>query len=330
MNEAPNQNVDDIQLKLNHRAQRKALIAKILPFCGLVFLFLVFSFTTDGNFLTSSNFINLINQCFTLTVIAVGAAFIYAAGSMDMAIGAILGMSQLIMGMLIRDTQIPFLLIVLIGVACSVVCCSITALAHVMLRVPVFVGSMCVQNICTGILTWAVEKNDVYIDYQTYSFVNTTWLKALVLLAVIGIGFYVFTYTSLGKNLKAIGGNPTAAKLSGINVGKSIWMSFIVLGICIGITSVFALVRSSQVTATSGSGTQLNILVAIVLGGFPLAGGANSKISGPIIGALMVTVLTNGLLLMGLDVAWGYFGKGILFLIVVVLTYERSNGKLVL
>jgi len=73
----------------------------------------------------------------------------------------------------------------------------------------------------------------------------------------------------------------------------------------------------------------LNILVAIVLGGFPISGGSNAKIYAPIIGALMVTALTNGIILMGLDPSWGNFAKGVLFLVVVGLTYERSTGKLV-
>jgi len=109
-----------------------------------------------------------------------------------------------------------------------------------------------------------------------------------------------------------------------------LWLSFVMLGICIGIAAFFTLLRNGLVNAASGTGVQINVMVAIVLGGFPLAGGARARLPAAIVGALMVTILTNGLILMGLNPEWGNFAKGVLFLIVVALTYDKSKGKLVL
>lgn len=306
---------DNIQLKLNKAAKRKNLITKVLPFTGLAFLILLFSLTTDGKFLDESNFSVLVNQCFTLVVISVGAAFVYASGSMDMSIGGVLAFSQLGAAMLIRHTNLPI---------------AVAALAHVLFRVPIFVASLCNMYIWTGIVTLIVEKSDVYITYSESTYLNAIGVKLSVLALVILLGYVLFNYTRLGKDLKALGSNQSAAVLSGVRRGLLLWLSFVLLGACIGVAAFFMLLRNGLVNAASGTGVQLNVMVAIVLGGFPLAGGARAHLPAAIVGALMVTILTNGLILMGLNPEWGNFAKGVLFLAVVALTYDKSKGKLVL
>ena len=106
-------------------------------------------------------------------------------------------------------------------------------------------------------------------------------------------------------------------------------MAYITIGITIGVASLFAVIRGGEADISIGTGVNLNVMIAVVLGGFPLYGGANARFSAPIIGALMVTVLTNGLSMMGQANSLGYAVKGILFIIVVGLTYEKSNGKLI-
>ena len=96
-----------------------------------------------------------------------------------------------------------------------------------------------------------------------------------------------------------------------------------------GIAGLFTVARAGVVDTSVGSSTNLNVMVGIVLGGFPLSGGANSRFSAPIIGTLMVTVLTNGLGMLGYASAIGYGIKGLLFIAVIALTYEKSKGKLV-
>ena len=321
---------DDIQLKLNKTATRKNLITKVLPFTGLIFLILLFSLTTDGKFLDDSNFSVLVNQCFTLVIISVGAAFVYASGSMDMSIGGVLAFSQLGAAMIIRDTDLPIGVAAIACVLMAALCSSFSAIVHVMFRVPIFVASLCNMYIWTGIVTLIVEKNDVYIAYSESSYLNAIGVKIPVMILVILLGYVLFNNTRLGKDLKALGSNQTAAVLSGVRRGLVLWLSFVMLGICIGIAAFFTLLRNGLVNAASGTGVQINVMVAIVLGGFPLAGGARARLPAAIVGALMVTILTNGLILMGLNPEWGNFAKGVLFLIVVALTYDKNKGKLVL
>ena len=249
---------------------------------------------------------------------------------MDMSIGGVLAFAQLGAAMLIRHTNLPIAVAALACVLIAAMCSSFSALAHVLFRVPIFVASLCNMYIWTGIVTLIVEKSDVYITYSESTYLNAIGVKLSVLALVILLGYVLFNYTRLGKDLKALGSNQSAAVLSGVRRGLLLWLSFVLLGACIGVAAFFMLLRNGLVNAASGTGVQLNVMVAIVLGGFPLAGGARAHLPAAIVGALMVTILTNGLILMGLNPEWGNFAKGVLFLAVVALTYDKSKGKLVL
>lgn len=316
---------DAIQSELNAKAKKRELLTRILPFCGLLFVILFFSIIAADVFLTATNLDNLINQCFQVTIVAVGAAFIYAAGMMDLSVGATSCVSMLVMAYLMRDYQINAFLAMAVGIAIAIVCDYLMSMIHITLRVPILITSMCMMNICSGIASLMTEQSDVYIDYQLYQGFNATWVKVLVLAVVISLGYFLFGYTRLGKELKAIGGNETAAKMSGVKRGSMIILAFIVLGACLGLSAFFSLCRTGKVTAASSSSLMSNILVSIVLGGFPLSGGARARFFAPIVGALTITILLNGLTLIGLDGAYGNFAKGLLFIVVVGMTYERTR-----
>ena len=316
---------DNIQLSLNKKAKRKDILMKILPFCGLLLLLAIFSVASKGSFLSGSNLKNLVNQCFEVTLVAVGAAFIYAAGMMDMSVGGVSAVAMLLIGILMRDFKINAFLAMGVAMVIAVAFTMITSLVHVTLRVPVFVGSLCVMNICNGIAATLTTKNEIYIDYNHYNLFNSTWIKLLVLVAVFAVGWILFNYTRLGKDLKALGGNQKSAVMSGVKRNKTIILAFVVLGCCLGLSAFFSMVRVGQASASSGSSLQMNIMTAVVLGGFPLSGGARGKMYAPVIGALTVTVLLNGIQILGFDPAWGVVAKGVLFLAVVGTTYERTK-----
>ncbi|MCC8102772.1 MAG: ABC transporter permease [Clostridiales bacterium] len=271
---------------------------------------------------------NLINQGFVLCMIAIGAAFVYAHGGMDFSIGAVSGVAQLVCGLLILQGT-PLWLCILATVAVCAVggCC--TAGITLIFGVPVFIGSMCVRTSFQGILKTFCQTSEIAIDYQKYSFLNTVGLKAAILVISIAVGYYLFNYTVVGKYNKALGGNPRTAEQAGVSRRKWVFIAFLLMGICVGIASVFAFFRSGKVNSYTGSGYEFNIMMAIALGGFPMAGGEKSKISSAIIGALTVTCLENGLGVWGLDTTLISCVKGALFVVIVAISYDRSAGKLV-
>ena len=295
-----------IQQRLDKIAQRKKAISSIVPFLGLAFVLVFFQIVTKGTFLGADNIGNLVNQSFVLCLIAVGSAFVYAHGGMDFSVGAVSGVAQLFCGMMLV-AGVPLPICLLVCVLTSVLGALCTSSIALQLGVPVFVGSLCVRTSFTGLLKTLVEESEIAINYQQYAYMNSTAVKAVILVSVTLV----------------------AAEQAGVPRKKTIYTAYIIMGICVGIASIFAFFRTGKVTSQSGSGYEFNVMMAIILGGFPMNGGDKCRISGAIVGALTVTLLSNGLLLWGLDATIISGIKGLLFVVIVALSYDRSNGKLV-
>ena len=142
-------------------------------------------------------------------------------------------------------------------------------------------------------------------------------------------GYYLFEMTPFGKQDKAIGGNENTARQAGVSVKKIKLISYILIGFCTGMAAVFQMFRNGEVTAQSGTGLEFNLMLAVILGGMPMRGGEKCRFISAIIGAITVAVLENGLVLWGLDLSFVNGIKGLLFVIIVGLSYDKSLGKLV-
>jgi len=147
----------------------------------------------------------------------------------------------------------------------------------------------------------------------------------LVLFYVIAA--VIFNYGVFGKGAKIVGGNPRAGEQTGISASKVKLYAFLIGAVSIALTAIVILLRSKSVNASTATTLGMDMMVAIVLGGMPLSGGAKSKISASLIGAAIITVLNNGLMVIGVDSGSIQLVRGVLFLIVVYITgfSYRSN-----
>lgn len=315
----------NVQEILNKKARRKSLLTTVIPFTGLVFIFVFFILVTQGKMLNGGNLINLISQCFSVSIVAVGASFVYAHGGLDFSIGASCGVAQLAAALIITRSALPTWIAILTCISIAVVCATLVGATSAFLRVPVFVVSLCMRAICTGILTVGIAEGDISIDYLKFAGFNDEFLKLIVLLVMIGIGYYLFEYTALGKSEKAIGGNVLTAFQAGVKIKKTQIVAYMLMGLCVGIAGFFQMTRTGGVTGSSGSGLEFDIMVAIVLGGFPMMGGSAARLRSVIVGAFTITILSNGLVLWGLDYLLVNGVKGLLFLIIVAISYDRTN-----
>ncbi len=317
-----------VQDQLNKKAAQKQFLLSVSPYFGLIFIFLLFSIVTKGRFLSLTNIENLINQCFGLVIIAIGSVFVYAHGGKDMSIGAVSGVGQLVCAVLLLQGY-PVWLAMGGCILVTMLASSITAGISIGFGVPVFIGSMCVRTSFNGILQFVTTKGEVIADYQKYAYMNNPTLKGLIILCFAFLGMYLFNYTVFGKYNKAIGGNPVTATQAGIQNKKNILFAFLFMGMCVGVSAIFSFFRIGKVTGITGSGTEFNTMIAMALGGVPMTGGDKTKLSSAIIGAVTITVLVNGLQVWGLNQSIIDLIQGILFVIIIALSYDRSEGRLV-
>lgn len=320
---------DLIQKQLDEKAQRKDLINKLIPYLGLVTLVIFFTIVTGGKLMSPTNLANLVNQCFTLVMVSIGGAFVYAHGGSDMSIAATCGCGQLVAGTLLVNMGAPLWVAILACIAITVIGSCMTASIGLVFGVPVFIGSMCIRSVFSGILSSATTGSKIFVSQNAYPVMTSPALKFSVLLVMILLGYYLFEMTPFGKQDKAIGGNENTAKQAGVSTKKIKLISYILVGVCTGMAAVFQMFRNGEVTAQSGTGLEFNLMLAIILGGMPMRGGEKCRFMSAIVGAITVAVLENGLVLWGLDLNLVNGIKGLLFVIIVGLSYDKSLGKLV-
>lgn len=315
--------MQDIQGKKLRK--RKIDLVTIIPFLGLVFVVALFAVLTGGKSLTWRNLNTILNQAYTIVLLALGATFIYACGCKDMAYGAVIGFTCMV-GILAARV-IGFWAIIPASLIVGILCYAGTGVIVGLLALPPFVASMCMKYITLGITTTVTNANGVMAPGQIYAYDNWT-LKIIVLLVMIALIYLVFEYTKIGKVAKAIGGNELTTEQSGHSISKYRLLCYVVAGVMVGVAAFFNAARAGSVTSNTGTGLEMKVMTAVVLGGLPMSGGARSNVRCAVIGALTIAVLTNGLVLIGASTALAQGIQGVIFLATVAISYERPSNYL--
>jgi ribose transport system permease protein len=321
------QELDDIDMMLLKQSRQKRIITSILPYMGLVLTIVLLTIATNGLLLSSKNLVNIMNQSFTVLIVGLGASFVYARGGIDFSLGPSSGVAQLVCVAMITRAGLPVWMGVIAATAVAVINTMIVGLGADYLHLQPFIVSLCVRTICVGILQVgcnALGKN-IHVPMSSFGFMNNDLIKGIVLLILLIVCWFMFERTGFGKELKAMGGNLVTAVQSGVRSRKNVAISHLMLGICVGISACFQMARAGNVTTQSGSGLEFDVMIALALGGFPMSGGASSKIRSTIIGVLTVTFLSNGLTLAGVDNELIRILKGLLFIVIVAVSYDRSQ-----
>ena len=309
----------------------------ILPFAGLAIVVIVLSILSEGRILAAANLNNILDQCYTIVILSVGCTFLYAHGGFDLAVGGIYGLSMMVSGLIFLSSAVTVVgadgsesssymsvwLALPLCIVVSLVCYLIMGLVTVKLNLPAFITSLCMQFICRGIVTTISSGN---INLPSEFSVADNWIIKLIVLAVMLVAAYFLLHrTALGRKNCAIGENPVAARQSGINVTKVRLAAYIITAVMVGVAGFFAMSSARTVATLAGSGFEMDVIVAIVLGGMSLNGGMGSSVRAPIIGALIVVLLTNGLVIIGVPSQWSDFVIGVVFLIVILFNYKRNK-----
>ena len=302
----------------------KRSIPNLLPVLGLIVVLVLFSIIAGSRFFSSRNFALILNQSYTVMMAAVGVTMIYAHGGIDFSVGAVLGLAEMVAAMVYSRFGAPVLLIVF-TVLCAGCCGFITGAITVKLQVPPFIASLCMQLACRGVVNTILQGNTIGVtDLQP-----PDWeIKLPVIIIVALIVFIILGYTKTGKYNKAIGENIKAARISGINVNKHRIIAYAMSGVILGIAAYFDLLRNGVMSTTVGYGLEMNVIIAIVLGGISLSGGYGTKVYSAILGGLIITILSNGLMIVGVPINYSGIIQGIIFLLVVIVTYKREKQGL--
>lgn len=299
-------------------------IRKIIPIVGLLFLILLFSFTTGGKFFTWRNFQNIIMQASIALVAAVGTVFVMAHNNLDFSLGGACALASVLAYLVSGGTLWLFIVLAIVfGMACGL----FTAVVHIYGHVPAFMGGLCLMFAGRGVAQTATASQ--YMFLAESSVLNNFWVFLGTVVVVFGIGYFLFNYTKIGKYQKLIGTNPKATELSGINVNKYKTIAFLISGVTLGIAASLTLSRSLAVTGNTGLNLETDVLLALSLGGISMAGGSATRIRSAVIGVLTYYILSNGMLLWGMNPDYVDIVKAVFFLATVSISIDRSEYDLI-
>jgi len=300
-------------------------VKALLPLLGLLIIIAAFALMTDGQIISPRSIRLILSQVYPLMIACTGVFMVMTLGSLDFSQGSILGMASIVVSAL-SFWNIP--LAILGGILTGAAIGLLNGFFHIKFRIPSFIVTICTMYLFRGLCAYLTTNAPVAAT-PAITALNQDWIKLLITGLVLLASYILFEYTRLGISLKATGAGEMAARYSGIRTDRLKLLSFVAAGAITGIAAFVNVVKVGSITSTAGNQFETNILIALVLGGLPISGGAKVRFSNILIGTLISLILNNGLVMLGLDTAMQQLIKGMIFLAVVALTIDRKSLKVI-
>ena len=295
----------------------------LFPLAGRAVMLIVFSVLTRGRIITGKNLLLILNQAYVLLIAATGVFFIMTIGGLDFSQGSIVGVAGIVIAT-VAHVSLPLAIVcgILTGGAIGL----LNGSMNVFLKIPSFIVTICTMFLFRGVCKYLTTTAPVSAPLAIMKY-DILAVKLPVTLAVIAVGYILYRHTALGIKIKAIGSGETGARFSGIRVDKIKLLIFTAAGCLTGLAAFINLLKVGSITATGGNLIETNILIALVLGGMPINGGAKARFATVIVGCLLYAVMNNGLVMLKLEPSVQQLIQGVIFLVVVAVTTDRKSGN---
>ncbi|SAL55807.1 inner-membrane translocator [Caballeronia terrestris] len=318
------------QSRIEHKERMQTLMrtAGMLPV--LILLCIGFSVVTDG-FFSLQNMSIVTQQAAINVVLAAGMTFVILTGGIDLSVGSVLAASAvtaLIVSTIPGWGYLGIPAALLVGLLFGLINGALIAL----LRLPPFIVTLGSLTAVRGIARLIGHDTTIFNPSLPFAFIgNDTvlgvpWL-VIIAVAVVALSWFILRRTVLGLRIYSVGGNPEAARLSGIKVWGIQMFVYAASGVLAGLGAVMSSARLYAANGLQlGQSYELDAIAAVILGGTSFVGGVGS-IVGTLVGALIIAVLTNGLVLLGVSDIWQYIIKGLVIIGAVALDRYRQRGS---
>lgn len=294
----------------------------ILLLVGLIILFSLVS----SRFMRYQNFMIIAQQAVVICIGALGMTFVIIGGSIDLSVGSVVALTALVSALTARTLGVAAVVPACItGALCGLVNGFLSAKG----KVPSFIVTMGALVVYRGLVLMMTHGAPVEITDTSFLRVYADRTlgvphSAVIMLIMIALCIVLLNNTPFGRYVRAIGGGERVAWLTGIRVVRIKIAMFTLAGLLAGLAGLLQSARVFAATPTLGEGLELDVIAAVVVGGTPLTGGIGT-IYGTIIGTLIIAVLSNGMNMMGLSPYLQYIAKGVVLVVAVFLTIDRSK-----
>lgn len=309
-------------------------LQQVLAFGTLIALVLFFS-VASSSFFTFSNISSILLSTAVIGILAVGTTFVIITGGIDLSIGTGMTLCSVITGLLLTQAGLPLVVGVLGGVAMGALIGAINGFNVAYLGLPPFIATLAMMMVAQGLALVLSGVRPIYLSgipgfsaIALGSLVPGIPNAVLILFLMALVTGVILSKTVLGRLTYAIGSNEEATRLSGINTRHWLLAVYTLAGSATGLAGVVMASRLNSAQPQLGIGYELQAIAAVIIGGTSLLGGRGS-ILGTLIGALIMSVLINGLRIMAIQTEWQTVVVGLVVLIAVFadnLRKRRSEG----
>jgi ribose transport system permease protein len=311
----------------------KDRLQQFLAFASLIVIFVFFS-VASPNFFNYANITAILFSTVVIGTLALGTTFVIITGGIDLSIGTGMALCAVISGELIVNAGLPVPLGVLGTILFGGLLGLINGFNIAILKIPPFIATLAMMLVAQGLALVISNSTPIYFsDAPSYIKISTGHLipalnlpNAVLVFAFLAVvSAVLLNKTILGRYTYSIGSNEEATALSGINTRKWKMVVYALAGLFIGMAGVLISARLGSAQPATGAGYELQAIAAVVIGGTSLAGGKGS-IVGTVIGALIISVLNNGLQLMSIPQEWQNVILGCVILVAVYADMARKRA----
>ncbi len=294
----------------------------------LVVFFGIFS----ENFFSLRNIMNLLSQNAYLLIASIGITFVMMSSGMDLSVGYVMSTMGVVGAKLLVDVGLPSWLVIILMIVITVAIELLNTGLSIKLNLQLLVVTIATMTIFQGATYIISESKTINNLPDSFKFWGQKYLFGIIPVSVILmvvlflIMSFVLNKTYFGRNVYALGGNPEAARLAGININKMRYMIAAIEGVFIGV--ILLIGRLGSAVSTMGVGTEFTVMTGIFLGGVSMRGG-EGKLSGVFAGILCIALLTNGMQLAGINIYYQYVVRGVILLAAIgydVYQMSRRNN----
>ncbi len=300
------------------------------PLIAVILVAVIVGFTTD-RFWDFNNWNNLILSVSITALIAIGSTLVIFVGGIDISPGAMVALLTMTLATVVKFQGLPLWLGILIVVGAGAILGAINGALTAYLKIPPFIATIATLSIFKGMAFLFNNGSPIFsiaegMESIFYGKIFKVIPLPLIYVLVLYVLFiYYMKYSKLGREIYAVGGNESAAKLSGINVNKVKLLTFTIAGIMAGLASILMASRLNSGSPNYGAGMEMSAIAAAVIGGASLAGG-RGKIVNTFLGAITIVIVQNGLNLNAVPTSLQNITLGTIIIVAVLIDVWKTNA----
>jgi ribose transport system permease protein len=298
-------------------------------YIGFLVVFAIFAVTLgEKGFLSPTNLLNVFRQTAIISIMAVAMTFVIGAGQIDLSVGAVAGLSSVTTALSLGAWGLPLPVAVAVGLLSGLAVGVANGFLLAWVGIPSFLVTLATLGIVSGLAQWISNTAPIPIQNDTFVFIFGSGdlgpvPSLLIWTAVVFvIGHVVLRKTTFGRRVLATGGNAVAARFSGVDVRLIRFAVMTVMGTVAGLAGILFAGRLQSGRFEFGSGAELSVIAAVILGGTSLFGG-RATVIGTLLGSLMIGLINNGLTLASLPTSQQFIVRGLIIILAVALAKKK-------